>query len=450
MKRRAISLAAAFATLAVLSPSLADELEIRTRDGRSFTVPVSPSDIESMNFKRAAPAPAAAPPSAAAAITPPPAPRGNVVQVGPSRQMKLPSQAARAAKDGDTVEIDAGDYVGDVAIWSANNLTIRGVNGRARLRADGEAAQGKGIWVTSGRNIRVESIEFSGARVPDGNGAGIRAEGPGLTVVDCVFRDNQDGILAADNDGALVIERSEFAGNGGGDGRTHAIYIGHIKSLTVRGSWFRDTKIGHHIKSRAENNLIVANRITDEADGTASYEIDLPNGGTGFILANVIQKGSRADNSTAIAFAMEGATNATQALYVVGNTIVFDRPGGVFVRSRAPGKSTILNNILVGSGEVTQSDADIRGNLLVSDGRRAPSLPSSSDERNNKKGDPKFVDAARLDYRPTDAAAIAGGVAVMPVGPQTLLPVESYVHPLQLQQRLRGSDVEIGALPLAK
>ncbi len=247
-----------------------------------------------------------------------------------------------------------------------------------------------------------------------------------------------------------MIERSEFAGNGNGDGRTHAIYIGHIRSLTVRGSWFHGTKIGHHVKSRAETSLIVANRIMDEADGTASYEIDLPNGGTGFVLGNVMQKGSRADNSTAVAFAMEGATNATQALYVVGNTIVFDRPGGVFVRSRAPMKSVILNNILVGSGDVAQGDADIRGNLLASDGRRAPSLPSSSDERNNRKGDPKFVDARTFDYRPTDAAAIAGGVAAMPVGAQSLLPTEAYLHPLQLQPRPRGTDIELGALPLAK
>ncbi len=181
-RRHAVFAISALALLAALSAPLADELEIRTRDGRSFTVPVAPADIESMQFRHtqdAVPAQAAAQPAPVAPAPRPAPPRGNVVAVGPSRTLKLPSQAARAAKDGDTIEIDAGDYVGDVAVWSANNLTIRGVNGRAKLRADGESAQGKGIWVTAGRDIRIESIEFTGARVGDGNGAGIRAEGPG-------------------------------------------------------------------------------------------------------------------------------------------------------------------------------------------------------------------------------------------------------------------------------
>jgi hypothetical protein len=103
------------------------------------------------------------------------APRG-VVEVGPGKKFDRPSAAARVAKNGDVIEIAAGTYEGDVAIWRQNNLTIRGVGGRPHLEADGEYAEGKGIWVIKGRNATVENVEFSGARVPDQNGAGIRQE----------------------------------------------------------------------------------------------------------------------------------------------------------------------------------------------------------------------------------------------------------------------------------
>ena len=76
----------------------------------------------------------------------------------------------------------AGLYAGDAAVWTQNRLTIRGRGGRAHLRADGARAEDKGIWVVKGSATTIENIEFSGAKVPDRNGAGIRLEGPGLTV----------------------------------------------------------------------------------------------------------------------------------------------------------------------------------------------------------------------------------------------------------------------------
>jgi hypothetical protein len=65
----------------------------------------------------------------------------------------VPSAAAAVAGDGDIIEIDAGEYVGDVAFWTANNLTIRGVGGMAHLRAAGNSAGGKAIWVIKGNGV---------------------------------------------------------------------------------------------------------------------------------------------------------------------------------------------------------------------------------------------------------------------------------------------------------
>jgi len=112
------------------------------------------------------------------------------IRVGPAQRYKMPSQAAEVAADGAVIEIDAGVYEGDVCVWRQNDLTIRGVGGYAHLKADGRSAEQKTIWVIKGRNCTVESIEFSGAAVPDRNGAGIRIEGPGLTIRCCYFHDN--------------------------------------------------------------------------------------------------------------------------------------------------------------------------------------------------------------------------------------------------------------------
>jgi hypothetical protein len=80
-------------------------------------------------------------------MMPQPVFRTRLLQVGPARAIKLPSLAAAMARTGDVIEIDAEAYVGDVAVWMADNLTIRGVGGRAKLLAAGQSAENKAIWV---------------------------------------------------------------------------------------------------------------------------------------------------------------------------------------------------------------------------------------------------------------------------------------------------------------
>ena len=59
-----------------------------------------------------------------------------ILHVGPTRELKTPSAAAKVALDGTIVEIDAGEYVDDVAVWTQNGLTLRGVGGMAHLRSE--------------------------------------------------------------------------------------------------------------------------------------------------------------------------------------------------------------------------------------------------------------------------------------------------------------------------
>lgn len=349
-------------------------------------------------------------------------------QVGPTRLLKTPSAAAAAAKDGDTVEIDAGLYSGDVATWTQNNLTLRGVGGRAHLDANGQSAGGKAIWVIHGDNTTVENIEFSGATVPDQNGAGIRQEGAGLTVRGCYFHDNEEGILAGDNAASeILIEYTEFARNGFGDGYSHNLYINHVARFTLQYCYSHHARVGHLLKSRALENHILYNRIMDEADGTSSYSIDLPNGGLSVVIGNLVQQGPLTENSTLITYAEEGASNPAQALWLVNNTLVNDRPaGGTFIRITGTPAGAAINNLCVGAGTT------LSGALAAS---HSLTLPGAT-----------LVNQAGYDYHLTAGSpAINAGIDPGAANGQSLAPVWEYVHPLSCVARAVHGIMDVGA-----
>jgi hypothetical protein len=350
--------------------------------------------------------------------------------VGPGRELKRPSAAAKLAGDGDLVEIDAGVYESDAAVWRQNRLTIRGVGGRARLRADGAHAEGKAIWVIKGDDTTIEGIEFSGAKVPDQNGAGIRLEGAGPTVRDCYFHHNENGILTGRSPASdILVEHSEFAHNGIGDGYTHNLYIGHARSFTLRHSYVHHAIVGHNVKSRAGRNEIRYNRIMDEKDGSSSYAIDLPNGGLAFVVGNLIQQGPRTENPTIVSYGAEGLQYPTNELHFVNNTVVNDLPHGgrfIFVRDGTQ-VARLVNNLFGGRGSVLSGPGEPINNALVA--------------RN------VFVDAAAFDYRLRDGApAIGRGIDPGSVHGVELRPAAEYVHKAGSQPRSASGRLDVGAI----
>ena len=322
--------------------------------------------------------------------------RARTLRVGPDRRLKTPSAAAAVARDGDTVLIDAGTYTGDVATWTQDGLTLRGAGGLARLEAAGRNAQGKAIWVIAGDRTTVDRIAFSGATVPDQNGAGIRQEGAGLTVTRSWFHHNQNGILTGANpDSDIVIRRSRFFQNGGGDGYTHNLYVGEVRSLTVTGSYLWGADVGHELKSRAARNTIVGNRITDR-DATASYSIDLPNGGSSLIAGNVIIQGPRSENSGVVSYGAEGLTHASRVLWVVNNTFVNRRDSGTFVGVADGSQARLRNNLFVGPGDLTNATVSSRANRRV--GLRGFVRPAADDFR-LRAGSPAINKGVRVPER---------------------------------------------------
>jgi hypothetical protein len=285
------------------------------------------------------------------AETEPPSKTNSVLRVGPKQEIKTIAAAAARAQDGDTIEIEAGDYVGDVAVWKRDRLIIRGVGGRVRLIANGAAVEGKGIWIIRGGHVTVENIEFTGARVRDLNGAGIRFERGHLVIRKCRFMDNENGILTGnDKDSVLEIENSEFGHNGAGDGQSHNLYTGAIRKLRVIGSYFHHAKVGHLLKSRAAENHILYNRLTDETDGRASYEMEFPAGGVTYVIGNIIEQSKTTENYTVISYGAEGYKHPANELYLINNTLIDRRVESGYFLTVRPGFNLIkaYNNLLLG------------------------------------------------------------------------------------------------------
>ena len=213
------------------------------------------------------------------------------LEVGETRAFKTPSEAIRAAQDGDRVVIDPGEYF-DCAVVAANNLTIEGAKPDGSAILTDKACQGKALLVTTGRDITIRNLTLTRARVPDMNGAGIRAEGTNLTVERVKFINNQNGILAAGNPASTIIVRdSEFLRNGYCSPCAHGIYVNALKLLQVERSKFADTRQAHHIKSRAARTEVIGCDLRDGDTGTASYHIDISNGGSVVVRDTTMQKG---------------------------------------------------------------------------------------------------------------------------------------------------------------
>jgi hypothetical protein len=230
--------------------------------------------------------------------------------------------AVNAANNGDTVEVPAGVYVNDFLDFS-KDLTLQAVGGQVFLTATVSPPNGK-AYVTESGNVTISGFDISGVSVPDNNGAAIRYQGGNLTLVNDNFHHNQDGLLGApDPTGTITVDHSEFGFNGGGDGHTHGIYVGQIASFTATNSYFHDTAVGHEIKSRAGNTVLLDNRILDNS-GSSSYSVDLPNGGNATIAGNLIEQGPNQQNPAIFAYGEEGQINAGTAVAIRNNTIVND------------------------------------------------------------------------------------------------------------------------------
>jgi hypothetical protein len=342
------------------------------------------------------------------------------LSVGANSPIKTIAAAAQLARDGDVVEIAAGDYRGDVAVWLQKRLTIRGVGGTPVLIADGRIAEGKAIWVIRNGDFTIEDIAFEGARASAGNGAGIRFERGRLTLRRCRFTDDENGVLTGNvDDSELTVVDSEFSRAPHREGSLkHLLYVGTIARFTLRGSHLHRGFRGHLVKSRARESRVSYNLINDGAGGRASYELEFPNGGNAYVIGNVIGQSADTENPALVSYGAEGPAWPRNALYLVNNTLLSERTAGAwFLRvatDRMPAGIEVVavNNLTVGLGLFA----------LASPGRFEGNFPV-----------PKSVlgDTQTLDFR-LGATTLLKGAGVTPpvVDGESLAPTAEFALPL--------------------
>ncbi len=209
--------------------------------------------------------------------------------------------AFNAATPGSVVTV-AGTIIGDAAVMTLPNVTLRGP---AIFDAAGASAQGKALIVVQAPGFTVDDIDASKISVSDGNGAFLRIESPGVhTLNRCYVHDSQQGIMTGANiNTEVVLNDCIFERNGDGSGSTHNIYIGRIGKLTVNGGRYLDANVGHCIKSRAAVSIIKGATIFE---GRASRALDFPDGGVVDISDCGIVQTQDTNNSDIIGYGQEG------------------------------------------------------------------------------------------------------------------------------------------------
>lgn len=177
------------------------------------------------------------------------------LEVGAGKPFPTIAKALAAAHDGDTILIAPGTYY-QCAMIGKNNLTIAGSGAASTVLTDLPCA-GKALLVIDGHDITVRDLTLARVRVPDGNGAGIRAEGGNLTVDHVHFVNDQDGILAAANpSNTLLVRDSLFRQTS-----LHGIDAGSLKLLRVIHSTFEQLSGGNHINSGAQATTLIDNQL---------------------------------------------------------------------------------------------------------------------------------------------------------------------------------------------
>jgi hypothetical protein len=358
-----------------------------------------------------APADSAAATPAAATPAAEPAGTGQRWLVSPSNGVQGLADAVARAADGDVIDVVPGEYRTAGLRLEGRRLTLRGAAAGAVFKGDGRPAKARALLTVRGGEVLLENLKFEGMRSEDGEGAGVRFEGDGrLTVRECVFHDNEVGLVTGRSETAvLTIERSQFGKAPRVEGGLHHLLdVGRIARLDISGSRLQQGFEGHLLRSRARENLIRWNLIVDGPGGRASYEIELPHGGLATVLGNVIGQGAASENRVMVSYGSGDQRWDRNRLVLAHNTFVYwgwwpswflrvhrDRLG-------PDATVTAINNLLVGPGAFSLGiDGRFEGNRFTTRGALrdldtyAFELPPNASGRGTGV-DPRNIDGADL------------------------------------------------------
>ncbi|HEY6459036.1 MAG TPA: right-handed parallel beta-helix repeat-containing protein [Polyangiaceae bacterium] len=325
----------------------------------------------------------------------------------------------------------------------------------------GGGDKGRGCWqISGGTNYLIEGIVFQNCRTSDADSAGIRYyEGASITVRDCVFRNDDNGMTGGTQNSTAVVEYCEFDHNGNAaaptSAPTHNLYI-YGGTFTLRYSWVHDALQGQNFHVRAQQATLESNWFAR----AASYEGDLMTdddyaGGSTFtqsivLRGNVFFEGSTQSNDGQI-FVLYNDTKAsglTMSAHLLYNTFVGDGNHPAFVHlSNADGTPMTVrvdDNVVAGTSQVVLVEDATHGtvsgtNNWIQAGAAATGLTASA-----TGSDPGFVDASAEDYHLAPGSACIG--AASSTGIDDLPTTEYWENEVVTRlQRARAGTHDIGA-----
>ena len=388
-----------------------------------------------------------------------PASKGRTLRVGSAETYRQPSQAAAAARDGDTIRIAAGQYR-DAATWRANDLKIIGERNAdggpgVEIVSSASLAGDAALWLVEGDRNVVDGVSFTGAKNSSNSAAGLKLTGAGLVVRHSRFVRNQNGLLTngqakgaigpstnlvdvdPDLGSHVLIEFSEFGYNGVADENSTAgigetvsannVTIGREDRLTFRYNYSHHALGGDLLQSAARINNIRSNRLSDEQEYITRYLINLPQGGVSYIVGNVMYQSFRPGNQIMINFGTEEAQDSHNRLTIISNSAMNQSVKGVFANNAISVPASLGNNLFFGtSGTLVRGPVEQRFNELA----------AIAD----------VVDSKAFNYRLTrDSSLIDTGVVLRERDGIRMYADAEYVHPMQALPRLKVWKPDIGA-----
>lgn len=285
-------------------------------------------------------------------------------------------RAVDGAPAGETIVLEDGVYlVSDLKL--RRSITLKG-KGEAVLTAPDPVAKGL-LNPVGDASVRVENLTFRGARSPDKNGAGIRHDGADLTIVNCRFENNENGVLATGKpEGKIRIHKSRFTNNGHGDGYSHGIYVVRSALVEIENSQFIGTRIGHHVKSLAAKTSITGSTL-DDGDGRTSYAVDASKGGDLVFENNNVIQSANSDNRAIINYSVArgGSAGTVTARF---NKITNRKRRAVFLQNATDITPVVHDNEIINENGATlfhQETAASTGLRSSEEGRKANSAPTT-------------------------------------------------------------------------
>jgi hypothetical protein len=315
--------------------------------------------------------------------------RAEVINVSPKDSFSK----IESAKAGDEVVIAPGTYAFRVYItakgtaakpiiiraqdpakppvWDMSNTLAEDAPGSYKGRD-----RGRGCWQLAGaEHVQISGIVFQGCHNGDHNAGGLRYYdgAKAITVKECTFRGNDNGLTGGSEASEMTVEHCEFAANGNlaASKPTHNVYIyggGGGGSFALRYSYLHDPVQGQNLHVRAKTSSIDYNWI---ARGK-TYDVDLMSDDTDpplegptsqemLFRGNIIVQGDPQNKSQVFAVSNdEDLDQLTLKVRIIYNTFVVAFPQShiVHLDDSAGKKIAELSNNIISQGIPVELEGD--------------------------------------------------------------------------------------------